>query len=248
MKLVITVALLASCSAHAVIFSLDELVVDFTKPAGSITNATWSDPDKNSVLTNGLGWDGKPDASRDYWIQSIPVAIGLAWRPASGASVEIKITPQLKPRQLSDGRDWPAFPDSAFVRYSADKKHWSSWQALEQQRNAETNRIYGGLIQVPRIEHANYSKLYTEWEANDVPWNCDEEACVKWILQRESDFFSKQIPFAGYVQFRIEGELPSGQRIENIQMRLGWSVSGLQTIPKNPEYKRPEGAWRFEAP
>jgi hypothetical protein len=248
-KLLILTTFLISASAHASILGLNELVTSFTNSASAITNVIWSEPGKISVSTNGLGWDGESNASRDFWIESIPVAIGTSWRPAQGASVVVEIAPQTKPVTLPNGQSWTPYGGQVFVRYSPDKKHWSSWQALERQNETETNRIFRGLIQVPQSEREKYGKLVSEYSSLDVDWKSDEEAAVKWILQQEPNFFEKQLPFVGYVEFRIEGSLSGGQRIEKIKMQLSWGVGGLHSIPKNPEAeKNRPGEWRFQAP
>ena len=112
----------------------------------------------------------------------------------------------------------------------------------------ETNRSFHGLIDVPRTEQENYDKLISQYSRMDVPWSSDEEAAVKWILQKEPDFFEQQLPFVGYVQFRMEGFLPGSQRIQHIKMQLSWGVGGIHAPPKNPDdYKTHQGPWRFES-
>ncbi len=228
-KLLIIVALLISVSSHAVIFGFNEIVVSFTNPAVVITNAVLSEPDKFLVSTNGLGWgNGQTNEYRDFWIQSVPVAIGTSWRPARSAYVTIEIDSQ------------PSDPSSFYVRYSPDKKHWSSWQALDK---------HHGLIEVPQSASGDYDQLFSEYSKMDVPWRNDEEAAVKWILKSQPNFFETNQPFAGYVQFRMEGSMRGDERIKRIKMQLSWGVSGLQIFPKDPDAdKNRDGAWRFEAP
>ena len=251
-KLSIIAAFLVSASAHATIAGCNELVACFTKGNSAVTNVTWSEPDKISISTNGLGWDGETNSRRDFWIQSIPVAIGTSWRPAQGATVVIEVAPQTKSKTILVGQSnivYVPYGGSVFVRYSPDKKHWSTWQSLQEQRDSGTNRVFHGVIEVPRIEHEKYFKLITEYSALDVGWKSDEEAAVKWILQREPDFFQKQLPFVGYVQFRMEGSLSGGQRIEIIRMQLGWGIGGFHKAPKKPNSDRTrDGVWRFETP
>jgi hypothetical protein len=251
-KLLIVAAFLVSAFAHATIAGCNELVACFTNGNSAVTNVTWSEPDKISISTNGLGWDGEANSSRDFWVQSIPLAIGTSWRPAQGATVLIEVAPQMNPKTILAGQSnivYVPYGGSVFVRYSPDKKHWSSWQCLQEQRDPGTNRVFHGAIEVPRIEHAKYSKLLTEYSALDVDWKSDEEAAVKWILQREPDFFEKQLPFVGYVQFRMEGSISGGQRIERIRMQLGWAVGGLHSIPQNPDAEKNQpGEWNFQAP
>ena len=38
-------------------------------------------------------------------------------------------------------------------------------------------------------------KLLSQYSTLDVPWKSDEEATVRWILERNPEFFSKQDPF-----------------------------------------------------
>jgi len=251
-KIFIIAALGFSSSAHATMAGGNELVACFTNSTSAVTNVTWSEPDKISISTNGLGWDGETNAIRDFWIQSIPVAIGTSWRPAQGANVLIEVAPQMKPKTILVGQSnivYFPYGGSVFVRYSPDKKHWSSWQSLEEQRDLGTNRVFHGLIGVPRIEQKKYFKLLTEYSALDVDWKSDEDAAVKWILHREPDFFEKQLPFVGYVQFRMEESLYGGQRIEKIRMQLGWAVGGMAATPKNPDVRKNRPSeWSFQAP
>ena len=207
-------ALLISFSTRATIVNFNALVVDFTNSSVAITNASWSE--NFSITTKGFGWDGKTNEIRDFWIESVPVAMGNSWRPPQSVNIATEVSPQ--------------FPTNSHfaVRYSPDQKHWSSWQTMEKLR---------GLIEVPQSESAEYGKLLQEYSGMDVPWKSDEEAALKWILQQQSDFLEKHLPFVGYIQFRIEGSLPGGQRINKIIMRYSWAVSGLSSVPKNQEGK-----------
>jgi hypothetical protein len=248
--LLIIIASLASISANAEIIGFNELVINFTNPTVAVTNVTWSEPDNFLVSTNGFGWgNGETNKYRDFWIQSIPVAIGTSWRPAKGTYVSIRIDPQKKPIVSDNGRTYSLNDSHVYARYSPDKKHWSSWQALGEPIDLETNRSFQGLIELPRIEQENYDKLISQYSRMDAMWGSDEEAAVKWILQTEPDFFEKQLPFVGYVQFRVEGSMPGNERISRIKMQLSWAVGGLHTIPKNTDDgKNRDGVWRFEAP
>jgi hypothetical protein len=86
-----------------------------------------------------------------------------------------------------------------------------------------------------------------EYHTLDVPWTGDQEAMVKWILHREPDFFEKQLPFVGYVQFRIETD----RRIERIKMQAAWFVSSCVGYPNadvaTEVWKTRDVTWRFEA-
>ena len=77
----------------------------------------------------------------------------------------------------------------------------------------------------------------------------DEEALVQWILREEPQFFSKSIPFVGYVQFLYEISLPANQRITDFHVSAGFVLSGLHQPPKdeNAYKERDNTPWRFKA-
>jgi hypothetical protein len=147
-QLTTIVAMLVSISLHATIMGFDGWEVGFTNPAAAITNATLSEPDKFLGTTNGLGWGkGETNLYRDFWIQGIPIAIGTSWRPARAATVTVEVD--------STSND----TSPCFIRYSPDKKHWSSWQALDQ---------HHGVIEVPRSVSGDYDRLW----GNIQKWMC----------------------------------------------------------------------------
>jgi hypothetical protein len=80
-----------------------------------------------------------------------------------------------------------------------------------------------------------------------VPWKSDEEAAVKWILQRDPKFFEKSLPFIGYLQFRLENPPAGAERVE-IELRYGGG--GIFTLPRDQgtdPMKNRNGPWRFKA-
>jgi hypothetical protein len=77
---------------------------------------------------------------------------------------------------------------------------------------------------------------------------------VRWILSREPDFFEKQLPFIGYVQFRFEAQFHGGQRIRSLRAEVSYVMSGMYVEPKDEdsiqrarETLRDPIPWRFEA-
>ena len=193
--------------AHAVILGGNQVKIDFTNAVDAETKATWSEPEKITVSKDGLGWDGEGAASRDGWIQTKPLALGLSWRPTYAITVRTTIHPPPREFTLKNGQKDTSDAGDVYVRYSPDLKHWSSWQVLqraepqsiEEKRNP--GRHYRGTIRVPYRERDEYSKLVYEYSRLDVPWTSDEEAAVQWILNRDPEFFAKHIPFIGYAEF-----------------------------------------------
>ena len=187
-----------------------QITIDFTDPAAT-NAATWSTPDKLTVSTNGLGREGDAASSRDGWIQTKPLALGLSWRTPGAVSVRVAIQPPPGEISLNSGQKTTPYGGDVYVRYSPDRKHWSSWQVLEQtgprtpEEKKNPGRHFNATVQVPYRERERYGELLSEYSRLDVAWQSDEEAAVRWIVGREPDFFAKQIPFIGYVEFLFEG-------------------------------------------
>ncbi len=228
---------------HAVIVQLKEMSIDFTDLQDATNKATWSVPEKIAVSKAGLGWDGDALASYDGWIQTKPLALGLSWRPTSAISIRCAIRP-------------PENEGAVYARYSPDLAHWSSWQllgpagpnSLEEKRTP--SRYYGGMVRVPGRDRIEYDKLLREYWRLDVPWVSDEEAAVQWILGQQPDFFARQIPFIGYVEFLFEASFPGGQRIKAFHAEISYAMGGIHMKPKDESvYKqRDSQPWRFVAP
>jgi hypothetical protein len=251
----IALAVLVVSSVDASIIDFKSLAIDFKDGADASAKATWSEPDILTISDGGLGWDGDAPASRDGWIQSVPMALGLSWRPTSAVSVRVSIQPGPLEVVLKNGEKSTPYAGDVYVRYSPDRVHWSTWQALEAsepQSDAEkqtSGRHFRGLVRVPHSERDQYGKLLSEYSRLDVPWKSDEDAAVRWILEREPRFFAKQLPFIGYVQFRYEAGFHGGQRIESFRADVRYGMSGLHSPPQDPDaYKdRESSPWSFRA-
>jgi hypothetical protein len=244
-----------AATSHASIDANKQINIDLTNPAKAATKATWSEPDRIAVSPDGLGWDGDSASSRDGWIQTKPLALGLSWRPTYAISVRVTIQPRPREITLNSGQKATPYGGDVYIRYSPDFAHWSSWQVLqraEPQSNEEKKnpgRHYGGTIRVPYVERDEYSKLLSEYSKQDVPWKSDEAAAVRWILERQPDFFSKHLPFIGYAEFRYEGGFYGGQRFVSFKADVSYGMSGEHYPPKDDEaYKdRDSKPWSFMA-
>jgi hypothetical protein len=242
-------------SAAASILDFKSLTIDFTTAGDAHVKATWSEPQKLNITTNGLGWDGEAASSRAGWIQTTPLALGLSWRPPYAVSIRVSIHPKPAEFVLNTGQKSTPYAGDVYVRYSPDLRHWSTWQVLqasESQTDAEkqnSGRHFSGTIRVPDSEREQYNRLVSEYARLDVPWKSDEDATVRWILQRAPNFFAKQLPFIGYVEFRFEGGFYGGQRITSFRADVLYGMSGLHSPPENREaYKDRDGKpWSFRA-
>mgnify|MGYP001573502240 CR=1 FL=1 len=238
--------------ADAQILSTNKLKIDLTDQNDAKAKATWSEPDKINITKAGLGWDGETNASRDSWIQTIPLAVGLSWRPARSVHITAELKPEIKSVTLPNGQTYTPHIGNMFVRYSPNGRNWSTWQAMDYpkpQGKTVTARKFAAFVNVPQRERTEYLSYMDKYRKMDVPWVSDEEALVKWILAQDAQFFSKSIPFVGYVQFLYEISLPAGQRITECHVEASFGLSGLHQPPKDKNvYKdRDNMPWRFKA-
>ena len=244
-------AALVALKSHATIEGGQHISISFTNPAEARTNATWSDG--LNLSEEGLGWDGESNRSRRGWIQTVPMALGLSWRPITWFIVHAKIEPAPKERTMASGQMLPGEAGDLYVRYSPDLKHWSSWQNLQRSEAwpagvvQAPGRYYSATIRIPSREHGEYGRFVAEYSRMDVPWSSDEEAAVRWIVGRDPDFFAKRIPFIGYAQFLFEGEFYGGQRIRLLRAGTMWSVGGASHPPRDQGAETNRfGPWRYE--
>jgi hypothetical protein len=232
--------------APASILSMNRYVLDLTKPDEAKAKAEWSGPERIAVTADGLGW-GTPaeQGSRDVWLQTTePFALGLSWRPTMSASLRVTV-------------NGPGENGQVYARYSADGKHWTTWQPLEAGPPPPgtpgmpkgPTQTFRGWLRVPYRERAKYAELLQEYtRRQDVPWSSDEEALAREVVRGDPQFFAKQTPFVGYVQLLYECQLPAGRRLRGLEVEAGWGVGGLHTIPKDPATKKGrDGPWRFKA-
>jgi hypothetical protein len=244
---------LGSPRSHASIAELKQINIDFTSPRDAETKATWSEPDQIMVSRDGLGWDGDAAVLRDGWIQTKPLALGFSWRPAFGMSVRVAIQPPPHEFALNNGQKTTPYAGDVYVRYSPDLKHWSSWQSLQRaepqsiEEKKKPGRHYSGTVSVPYRERTEYGKLIADYSRLDVPWKSDEEAAVKWILDRDPEFFSKRIPFIGYVEFLFEAGFYGGQRIQSFKAEIGYGIGGEALLPRDDAVsKNRDVPWRYK--
>ena len=236
----VAIALLVAASAEAGISSGNALAIDFTDATDARAKATWSDPDKLTVTAYGLEWDSEEAPSDDEWMQTIPLATGLSWRPPYGASVRVTIHPGPAELDLDCGQPSKPSAGSVYARYSPDLQHWSTWQVLQTAEpisaadKENPGRHFKGSIRIPNSERRPYQKLIREYGQLDVPWKSDEDAAVRWILEKDPGFFSRQLPFIGYVQFRYETGFYGGHlNITSFEAHVLFSISGVSSTPKD---------------
>lgn len=198
-----------------------------------------------------LGWDGDKDSSRDGWIETEPLAIGTGWRPTQDAQVRLTVQTNY-PSIVSTGAHSKAFyTPSIYVRHSPDRAHWSDWQptALDENPRAPGKVLYTASVGVARRMSKDYEDRHQQWaRREDVAWGSDEDAFCRWLVKQEPDYFAKQRPFVGYVQFLLESSFHGNQRLTRFEADVDWTVSGLQQLAKGPTSEKrleSQNGWGF---
>ena len=150
---------------YASIAVIKPFAIDFTNAKDAAAKADWSEPKKLTVSANGLGRDGEPASSRDGWIQTKPLAVGLSWRAPSAISVRVTLRPSPAEFGLNNGQKSTPYGGDVYVRYSADLQHWSSWQVLQHAKpqtpyeKRNPGRRFQGPVGIPRRERREYGRL-----------------------------------------------------------------------------------------
>ena len=216
------------------------LLVDFTDAKQAQANAEWTRAEDFNSNRECLGDDYKNWAAHHTEILTRPLAIGTDWRPAIAAGVSLKLTPE------------PQFC-IAYVRYSPDRKHWSTWQRLEENEHKQEDGFlsFHGEIGVAKRDSERYNNLLDKYRRLDVPWGDDEAAAVLWIVRLQPNFFAENLPFVGYLQFLCEVSIPSGRRLRSLEAEVSGGVSGLEGSPaKDPtgHARRDSKPWSYVSP
>lgn len=239
--------LVAATTACGVVFDSKTVEIDLTAP--DATNACeWLPSERYGLTDEGLGWEGSPTGQRINGGEIVvhPIAVGYFWRPANAVSIRVEILPGPEELKTPEGKPYWRNAGRLYARYSPDRVHWSTWQALS--LDSRTNRVFKGQLVVPARERQRYERLRIEYgDREDVPWASDEEGAVRWILGRDPRFFAHNLPFIGYVQFLFEGEFVAGHRFKSIKIELSYRVGGLHVEPEDDQLKAQMWSvpWRF---
>jgi len=246
---------LMAMPAGAVIIGGNVLEVDFTDPEDARAKAAWSPPQMDCTAA-GLGWEGKVLSDQPQFIETKPLAVGLYWRPPQGVGISVSVEMPTGPLKQKDGSEQQVQPGRLYVRYSADAKHWSDWQLLPQDMELwkKGKAAFKGEVAIPTRLRAPYNErllAYAQWVNKEKPdlWASNEEEAVRWIVAKEPDYFRKQIPLIGYVQFLYEGTFLEARRVKGLKIYVNYATSGLASPHPNPEEEknRTQDVWSYRA-
>lgn len=250
----LTAVFMFTVAAQASILSNDEFTIQLNDPNSIPEHGlVWVPQEKVKQTQNGLVFENpESNACVDFYLLTKAYPIGLSWRPTYGVNLGIELSPLNRETTYSGGILYPSLY-SIYVRYSPDLKNWSSWHALQDKYPSWEEKQKAGIwqyslmLQIPQKERAEYTDYLYRYMKMEVPWQSDEEAMVRWILTQKPDFFTKHIPFIGYVQFLCETCMRANQPLSEMKISVSWGVSGLHSPPKDESvYKnRDHIPWRF---
>lgn len=245
----LTTGLTASI-VHGQVLESQEVFLDFTQLDKIRSMAKWSDPQFLNVTPEGLGWDGMAKSSRDVTIETLkPVPVGWSWHPLTAVHVEAECLPAGDFRFGENSVTYPSTAGTLYARYSPDGLHWSTWQALSlrEPRDKEMPRLwFHGTLRVPDQARDRYVEHLKKFAKTDrlLLGLIDQEAAVRWIVDKEPTFFEENQPFIGYVQFLWEKQIRGDQRLRQLKINLQYGRGGFGETPKGHNDR---DRWRFSA-
>jgi hypothetical protein len=210
---------LSAITVQAQLFSSDTAKIQFA-PTKVPDGVTWSP--SVSLTDDGLFSEKlPPNRATEVWVQSQPISAGMSWRPPTSATIRLDVEAGAE-----------AFTYlHAYFRYSCDRVHWSTWYNLPplKPQTASAESVYEGSLSIPRMAQGAYYAKMQEWWKTNPPWSSDEHELCVWIASQDPDFFSRELPFIGYLQVRIEGET-RGVQIKSLSIKVSSAVSGLMAF------------------
>ncbi len=237
MKFVVFLGLLlpSAITAQAQFFYSDTVIIQFAR-AKVPDGVTWSP----SVSLRGGGLSSEklpPNMSAEVWVQTQPISAAMSWRPPTSAMIGLKVE--------AGAEDFTYL--HAYFRYSCDRVHWSTWYDLPplKTQNGITASVYEGSLSIPRMAQEAYYAKTREWWKTSPPWSSDEHELCVWIATQDHDFFSREYPFIGYVQVRIEGET-RGVQLKSLSVKVSSSVGGLTALSTGRGRSTTGEKWFFD--
>ncbi len=225
----------AATPGFAQISVTDSTTIEF---AGGklLKGAMWSsslEPTKGGLVTKPTG----PNSTWDVWFESPPVSAGMSWRPPTSTRVKLTVM----------GLESEGGYLHAFLRYSSDLVHWSSWYSMSGVVNStnDPGSEYRGELSLPRAAREKYDALMREWWKTDPDWSSDEHEFCVWLAKLYPAYFATEYPFIGYVQVRVEGEARR-MRVGGMKIEQSWSVSGFSSLSKRKPRPTTGEKWFFD--
>lgn len=231
--------ILPAITAQGQLFSTDTAQIQFG-PTKVPDGVTWSP--SVSLREGGLSAEKlPPNMASEVWVQSQPISAGMSWRPPMSATIRLEVE--------AGAEDFTYL--QAYFRYGCDRVHWSTWYNLRSLKRQDgiAASVYESNLAIPRMAQAAYYAKMQEWWKTNPPWSSDEHELCVWIISQDPDFFSREFPFIGYVQVRIEGET-RGLQLKSLSIKVSSAVSGVyafSTSTKGRGRSTTGEKWFFDA-
>ena len=232
---ILVLLVLSATTSRAQFFSSESVQIQFV-PNKVPDGVTWSP----SVSLRDAGLSAEklpPNMSAEVWVQSQAISAGMSWRPPTSATVRLEVG--------AGAKDFTYL--HAYFRYGCDRVHWSTWYNLRSQNSPDgiSATVYESNLDIPRMAQVAYdSKKHDWWKTNPV-WSSDEHELCVWITKQDPDFFSREFPFIGYIQVRIEGET-KGLQLKSLSVKVSSGVSGLTSLRSGRTRSTTEEKWFFD--
>lgn len=226
------------------------VVLDFTQPEIATKIARWEDPEYVQAASDGLGLKEQDSDYRDLTVETLtPTAVGWSWLPVTSVKIQAEVVASGESYLRDIRRVNSSMPNQLYVRYSPDCKNWSTWQALA--CRAIPDQIdpairFQGVLRIPKKTQRRYRQYLQEYSnAHQKPIVIDQYDAVSWIVDRDPAFFSKEIPFIGYVDFLFEATIKGDARLKKLQIEIEYSRKDRGPAPPD---RHVEDAWNFRIP
>ena len=230
------VALACTTSALAAVMGFEVAEVVFQEgqtPGG----ASWSG--NLSLTKDGLvSPPRQKNVIHEVWLQTGKMPVGAAWRPPRSSRIWLSVFGE------ADGRSSP----DVYVRYGVDGVNWSTWYKLSPAEKPKAGAVwtFEHQLTLPAVVGEKYHELMQAWWKTDPDWASDEDAFCRWLAKNKPGYFESEIPFLGWVQFRLEHRsLERPIRIGKLKAEFSWGTGGLHTPPKGGKYPE-ERKWHFD--
>ncbi|HSE25485.1 MAG TPA: hypothetical protein VLB68_27730 [Pyrinomonadaceae bacterium] len=233
--LFLSLLILSASTSRAQFFSSESIQIQFA-PTKVPDGVTWSP--SVSLKDGGLSAEElPPNMAAEVWVQSQPISAGMSWRPPTSATVRLEVE--------AGAKDFTYL--RAYFRYGCDRAHWSTWYNLRSQNPPDgiSATVYESNLDIPRLAQVAYASKMHDWWQTNPPWSSDEHDLCVWITNQDPDFFSREFPFIGYIQVRIEGET-RGLQLKSLAVKVNSAVSGLTTLSSGRTRSTTGEKWFFE--
>lgn len=250
MKLIFAIILSTVFSAtllDASILWMDKVNVNFKPNDPSLSNVIIEKSAQFTITEKGYGWENDPTSSRPITLRFKPIPTGMAWRTTTAININIDLTSNTREFIINSGQTSSPSQGSFYVRYSTNRKFWSSWINVPSNDSSDNKLSYSTRLNIPKVDRTtfnSYQKAYHKLD--DVNWSSDMDALARWITEQDKEFFNKNIPIIGWIEVLYEGNISGSRRITEININTGAGMSGIHTRPKNGIYPdHYHSKWRF---